>query len=550
MTVCIANVAAAISKGSIFDATALRRGQTVYLSGGRTRPMIPRRFSEGSCSLFEGEPRSVMAVRIRLDHMLDPQGLPQIDESKLVSEKNLSYADIAGILKNERAHLHREISLAARLAKSLTVKRRSEGAFVLYDLDSGWITSESGHMRQINNANEIIGHVIIQELMILTNMELARFCLAKEIPVPFRNHAARISAPPRRRMMELLEQGAEGSAQEFGRSRGSFMLAMDKASYAGASEGHYGLNLSAYIHGTSPIRRFADLITQRQIIGHLGGSLPYTSDEVHDMCERINEATEEAASHDSKKTAKAIDESRTSKLSAKGFEKVVKAAVHGVSHKPDVAIEFLRRLEKDETSIIDIYYLLLESGEEWVDTRKSIIQHLIDNPHKAAWVATVAAQLARWSSPRFIIQKKGEGDTLVHTVSIEFDKPKMSIGPVTSSSKKLGKQMALVEAFADYICEPPPEWPAHSPMQSTDGSKIPSVDSPNPIGALMEYCQFTSVDLPQYLCDRYVYDDRHPKFVVSCKAAGLHVKSSPSDSKKQAKKESARRAIQLIIERS
>jgi len=559
ITVCIANVAAAISKGSTFDDTARRRVQTLYLAGGRSTPMIPRHFSEGSCSLFEGKQRSVMAIRIRLDHMLDPQGLPQIDESKLISKKKLSYADIPNIIEDESAQLHKEISLAARLATALVDKRRSSGAFVLYDLANGWIMTESGHVRKVKDARETIGHIIVQELMILTNMELARFCLEKEIPVPFRNHTARTSAPPRQRMMDLLEQGISGPVQEFERAQGSFMMVMNKAAYGLALEGHYGLNLPAYLHGTSPIRRFADLITQRQIIGYLnGGSLAYTNDEVHEMCEHINaviakkaqEESEGAISRANKKAERSIDKGRLARLSAKEFERVVKVSVRGDSHRPDVAMEFLRRLEKDESSLVDIYLLLLESDESWVETRKSILSHLVEHPNKAAEVANVAGQLGGWSEPKFLIHQKGDDHSLVHEVTVKFDKPKMDIGPVRASNKRLAKQMVIVEAFAEYICEPPPAWPNAQVDAVTKATRKLNVDSVNPIGELMEYCQYASVDLPQYESDRVGGEDHKPKFVVSCKAAGLHVKSSPSDSKKQAKKESARRAIQLILERT
>ncbi len=562
ITVCISNVAAAISKGSTFDDTARRRVQTKHLAGGRSTPMIPRHFSEGSCSLFEGKQRSVMAIRIRLDHMLDPQGFPNVDESKLISQKKLSYADIPNIIEDERAQLHKEVSLAARLATALVDKRRRNGAFVLYDLANGWIMTESGRARKIKDVRETIGHIIVQELMILTNMELARFCLEKEIPVPFRNHTARASAPPRQRMMDLLEQGISGPVQEFERAQDSFMMVMNEAVYGLDLEGHYGLNLPAYLHGTSPTRRFADLVTQRQIIGYLnGGNFAYTNDEVHEMCERINaiiakkaqEESEVAVTRANKSDAKSIDKgrlSRLSRLSVKEFERVVKASVCGGSHKPDVAMEFLRRLERDEASLVDMYYLLLESGEPWVETRKSVLSHLVEHPNKATEVANVAGQLGGWSEPKFFIQQKGERDSLVHESTVKFDKPKLAIGPIRASSKRLAKQMLIVEAFAEYICEPNPQWPKMDAGPPDRAPRKLDVDSINPIGELMEYCQFVGISLPQYKSDRYVFDDHKPKFVVSCKAAGLHVKSSPSDSKKQAKKESARRAIQLILERT
>lgn len=561
VTTCIANVAAAIAKDSTFDETAKRRAETLYHANGRTSPMIPRRFSEGSCSLFEGEARSVMAIRIRLDHMLEPQGLPRISEAQLKSIKRFSYSDITDILQDKESDLNKEVEAAARLSTMLMAKRRENGAFVLYDMIDGWVMSETGHVRRLKDVRETMGHIIVQELMILSNSELARFCLEKDIPVPFRNHVAKSSAPPRERMLELLEQGLSGAVKDIDRAQKSFMMVMNKASYSASVEGHYGLNLPAYLHGTSPIRRYPDLIAQRQILGHLNGrNLPYSHDEIEEICDHINgvvvrNAEKRAHAEIGKaneRAHKAIGNGALSRLTAKKFERVVKVSTRGKFDR-SVSQELVRRIENGTAALVDMVQVLLCSGEEWLEMRRTILLYLVRNPHHAPSVANLATQIGKWGEPKFLTRRGGEEHSLIHITSVRFEEPKLETQEVKAPSLKLSRQMAIVEAFAIHLGEPRPTWPdirASSAQGVKKNRKTLDRNSTNPIGELMEYCQSKSLELPKYEFARSGGPDHNPEFTFSCKAAGVHVKSEPMTSKKLAKKEAASRAIQLLLERT
>ena len=52
--------------------------------------------------------------------------------------------------------------------------------------------------------------------------------------------------------------------------QGLFQL-MQRARYSEVNEGHFGLNLDAYVHFTSPIRRYPDLMAHRQLKAHIHG---------------------------------------------------------------------------------------------------------------------------------------------------------------------------------------------------------------------------------------------------------------------------------------
>ena len=566
VTVCIANVALAIAKDSTFDATAQRRAETAYHPGGRSTPMIPRRFSEGSCSLFEGESRSVMAIRIRLDHMLVPQGLPQIDSSILVSQKKLTYLDVRSILDDDKSELHEEVKNAALLSSALCDKRRQRDSFALIHPFVGWIMSETGHVRKVPRA-ELVGREIVQEMMILANSELARFCIEKEIPVPFRNHTARSSAPSRGELVSWMSASLQDcqTDEDIKRAQRGYLMVMNKAKYGASLLGHYGLDLPAYLHGTSPIRRYADLIVQRQILGYVnGGNLPYTKGEVDDICQIINATIDERATkksdsfiaHANKRAERSIVSGKLEDLIPKTFERVLKVSLGG-KFEQSVEDELMRRIESGNAAIIYYYQALFKSGTQWAETRRKVLRHLVYNPNLATSVVTLAQQMSGWGEPEFNVKRTGENESIVHiaTVSIggTLEPESIRTEPVRAPSLKRAKQMATVEALADFIGEPRPNWHVAVDCVLSEKpkvNKVPKKGTVNPVGELMEYCQFHSLDLPEYEFVRDGGTDHKPEFVVSCKAGDVHVKSHPMTTKKLAKKAAAERAIKLIIERS
>jgi len=553
VTVCIADIAAAITRGSPSDETAHRRVETTYMAGGRNRPMLPRRFSEVACSITQGQERRVMAIRIRLDHDLEPQFV-SIDESILVSKRQLTYQEIPGILNAEDHELHSAIARLGRLADRLMEKRRKAGAFVLYDLSTGWVTSEEGYLRRLKDTKETFGYIIVQELMILANAELARFCVENEIPVPFRNHTARAAAPEREAMLERIDLGLRGAVADLETARKQFAMVMNKANYGTKLKGHYGLNLPAYLHGTSPIRRFADLIVQRQVLAFVGGSKPlYSTAEVDEISDHINatlaarakEASQAALERANRQAESAIRKDDLAHLSDKEFERVVKVAVRGEGFNPFVAEVFLRRLREGAATLVDMQFILFKSTPEWAPVRKAIIEHLAEHPHKAISIAAIASQTDGWGEPSYKVQRGGSDHAIVHTVQVWFKKPGIESPKVQAPSSRVAKQRAVVEALAKFAGEALPPWP-EAAEQAKEKRALPSRQSDNPVGELSEYCQGIGAELPTYESIRAGGSDHEPTFTVTCEALDFSVKSPPKASKKLAKRQAAAMVIKLI----
>lgn len=551
VTVCIANVCDAIAKESVFDNTAKRRVEALYHRSGNT-PMIPRRFSEGSCSLLEGEDRAVMAIRIRVDHEMKAQGLPIIWRDKLNSHKRFSYSDIPKVLEDKDHVLNKNLDLSRKLSLMLMEDRRRNGAFAGCNLELGWIMTEIGSIRKIYNAKETIGHVIIQEIMILANREIARFCIEKDIPVPFRNHTAKSSAPNRHRMNKIIEDAVP---EDFERLSNSITVVMNKAEYGASSEGHYGLNLAAYIHATSPIRRFADLVVQRQVLGFINGrNLAYDKAEIEEICDHINKKIEENSekrsweeiSKANNKADRSISKGKLSHLSEKEFERVVKVSVRR-SFNPSVSREFINRLEADNAPTVAIYQILIESDDEWIEAKRAALSYLVKNLYIASNVLNIANCNKAWTKPRFLCRRVGADNEVMNIASVSFEHPKISTRDLQSRSLKKAKQMAIVEAFCISVKEPLPEWSA---LKKVVDDKCLRLDSKNPIGDLVMYCQKSELSLPDFQSERVGGSDHNPTFSASCSVAGVSVKSEPVSSKRLAKKYAAIKAIQLILEKT
>ena len=70
---------------------------------------------------------------------------------------------------------------------------------------------------------------------------------------------------------------------------GLFYL-LQRAVYSPDNLGHFGLNLDAYVHFTSPIRRYADLVVHRQLKSFLRGEeWVHSEDDILNISEQCRQ---------------------------------------------------------------------------------------------------------------------------------------------------------------------------------------------------------------------------------------------------------------------
>jgi exoribonuclease-2 len=241
----IANVANYIVPGSHLDKDASERMASIYLPEGKI-PMLPPLLSEGVFSLTAGQPRLTISVMVDFDRACEVKAF-SITPSVVKVDRRYSYTQSDDLIKNDK-----NLSSLFAIARSLRTKRLKEGALILPIPEVIVRVDESGTIQVSRRERESPSEIIISELMILTNWLCAGFLNDRGIPLIYR-----VQREPK----ELLE-GA-GSDDFFINYQQRRLLSRMMLSTIPGS--HSSLGLMPYSTFTSPIRRYLDLVVQRQL---------------------------------------------------------------------------------------------------------------------------------------------------------------------------------------------------------------------------------------------------------------------------------------------
>lgn len=279
LLVSIADVSALVAAGSALDAEALRRGCSVYLPG-RVYPMLPSRLSEDLCSLAPGLDRPAMTVEMEIDQAGTVRAA-RFFRSLMSSAGRFSYAQVQQALDG---HDRTQFSDMAACARSLITRMSERGALDLDLPESRIQLGTDGRPSEILPAERFFAHRMIEVFMVAANEAVATFFERHEIPAVYRVHP-----PPDTEKIGAFSKIAKslGTPVSFGASPRAAALnaylgsveakplksllsqlllrSMMQAAYSPVCEGHYGLASSAYLHFTSPIRRYPDLAVHRQL---------------------------------------------------------------------------------------------------------------------------------------------------------------------------------------------------------------------------------------------------------------------------------------------
>ena len=243
----IADVAGAIPADSILDLTAAERALSQYLPR-RQIPMLPADLSRDVLSLRQGRDSNAISLLTRFDKagvLLDYRFAPSV----IHIEQQLIYEDVNETLEGDP--LFKEMH---RFSKQLQNKRMHEGALnlSLSDLEVRFNGALSLELVEQDTPSR----VIVAECMILYNWLAARFCMEYQIPILFRTQAdpgERFPLDEKGYLYYVFRQRRKLSPLHIRTKPGP----------------HSGLGVEMYIHATSPIRRYIDLVNQRQIRNYL-----------------------------------------------------------------------------------------------------------------------------------------------------------------------------------------------------------------------------------------------------------------------------------------
>ncbi len=259
----IADVAEFVKKGGSLDQEALTRGSSIYMADHKI-PMLPIGLAEDLCSLRAGKMRPAISTMIRLKasgELIDFEIIPSL--IRVAHQR--TYYDV-----NQMAEEDQQIIKLYHIAKTFRKKRLADGAvqITLPEINT-WI-NEKGEPTVSRTDREGPGRMLVAEFMIMANWLMAEFLADRQMPVIFRSQAG-----PRERLYK--EDGGtlfQNWMQRRHLSR--FMLGCEP-------ERHCGLGLNVYLTATSPIRKYFDLVAQRQLRAVFGMETPYTREQVQNI---------------------------------------------------------------------------------------------------------------------------------------------------------------------------------------------------------------------------------------------------------------------------
>ncbi len=264
----IVDVAQVVRKGDPLDREARRRGSSIYMADQRI-PMLPPALAEGLCSLKAGEVRPAISTVVDLSPELDVRGyrvLPTIVRVK----SQLSYFDVNLLADQDPTVVH-----LRSIARKFREARLAAGAVHISVPEINiWLGENSDvNLNRVNR--ESPGRMLVAEIMILANWLMARFLSENGMPAIFR------SQPEPR---ERLYRGEDGTLFQHWMQR----RLLNRFVLGHAAEKHSGLGLAAYVTATSPIRKYFDLVTQRQVRAVLGLEEPYSAEDVDGILQDLS----------------------------------------------------------------------------------------------------------------------------------------------------------------------------------------------------------------------------------------------------------------------
>jgi ribonuclease R len=291
IVVAIADVGAYVTPGSALDREAERRGNSVYFPD-QVVPMLPEALSNDLCSLVPGADRPCLAVHLWIDSA-GRKRRHRFERAVMRSAARLTYDAVQAA---HDGHPEASSPLAPdRLAAlygafaSLDRARRARGALVL-DLPEHRVVLDAARQPiAVVQRTRLDSHRLIEEFMILANIAAAEELESRHQACMYRVH----DEPDPEKLSTLRdfldELGVPGVALAKGQviRPELFNRVLERAAalpeaaminelvlrtqaqavYSPNNLGHFGLALARYAHFTSPIRRYADLLVHRALIG-------------------------------------------------------------------------------------------------------------------------------------------------------------------------------------------------------------------------------------------------------------------------------------------
>lgn len=298
----IADVSHFIRPGHALDREAHGRGNSVYLVD-RVIPMLPEKLSNNLCSLRPREDRLTVSCFIEFGPKLDLRKT-SFARTVIHSKHRLTYKEAferltgrASLPASQAAsstarqeprppddELTRELKKMWRLASRMRAQRFTKGSLNLDFPEVKVRLDKHGRPERIEKVVNDISHQLIEEFMLAANEAVARYFCEKQLPALYRIHenpdldklrdfreyartfGYKVGDVAHRQELQKLLTASTGKPDEYAIHL-ALLRSLKQARYSSKPVGHFGLAKKYYTHFTSPIRRYADFIVHRTLLG-------------------------------------------------------------------------------------------------------------------------------------------------------------------------------------------------------------------------------------------------------------------------------------------
>lgn len=290
----IADVSYYVKENSKIDKEAFKRGTSVYMLD-RVIPMIPKKLSNGICSLNEGKDRFTLSIKMEIDKQGNVLS-HEIFKAVINVTRRMTYTDVNKIIENSDEEVIKKyeefvehFKKMQELAIILEKRRKEQGSLDLDIPESKITLDKNGRAIEVGKYELTFANKIIEQFMLTANETIAEKFYWIEAPFVYRVH----ENPDMEKVTQLNKflfdfgykikgnkdnihpkafatvlEDIKGKPEE--RVISTLVLRTLKvARYESENRGHFGISSKYYCHFTSPIRRYPDLFIHRIISKYL-----------------------------------------------------------------------------------------------------------------------------------------------------------------------------------------------------------------------------------------------------------------------------------------
>ena len=278
--VAIADVSHYVRNGDPLDLEARERGTSVYFPR-RVIPMLPEKLSNGLCSLNPNVDRLAMVCELAISPRGE-MGRYEFYPAVFRSRARLTYTEVWQKISSGKPP--ENLAILYDVFKVLLAARTERGAIDFETVETRMLFDAKGKIERIVAEPRNDAHRLIEECMLAANVCAGKFLAEAGHPALYRVHdvpaAEKVEAlrqflaelglqlpgglvPRPKDYAQLLERIRK--RPDFGLLQTILLRSLKQAMYSPSNVGHFGLAFEAYVHFTSPIRRYPDLLVHRAI---------------------------------------------------------------------------------------------------------------------------------------------------------------------------------------------------------------------------------------------------------------------------------------------